>query len=125
MSVRRRRIVDSSLKELSERFRRLAKEQPSDFRERIKTDFASSDLALSELLFVVSTLSAALYNHVAAREDRADVQSCSFCGKMQREVRFLVQGPMSCICEQCVAICAEILDERGIELPEREEAEPG
>ena len=111
--------MDSSLKDLSDRFHRLANEQPSDFRERIQTDLASSDLALPELLFVVGTLSAALHSHVAAREDRADVQSCSFCGKRQREVRFLVQGPMSCICEECVALCAEILDERGIDLPER------
>jgi len=26
---------------------------------------------------------------------------------------FFVQGPMSCICEQCVAVCVEILEERG------------
>ena len=37
--------------------------------------------------------------------------SCSFCGKRQDQVRKLVAGPGVCICDQCVALCVEILAE--------------
>ena len=37
--------------------------------------------------------------------------SCSFCGKRQDQVRKLVAGPGVWICDQCVALCVEILVE--------------
>jgi ribosomal protein L37AE/L43A len=37
--------------------------------------------------------------------------SCSFCGKRQDQVRKLVAGPGVWICDQCVALCVEILAE--------------
>jgi ribosomal protein L37AE/L43A len=37
--------------------------------------------------------------------------SCSFCGKRQDQVRKLVTGPGVWICDQCVALCVEILAE--------------
>jgi ATP-dependent Clp protease ATP-binding subunit ClpX len=36
---------------------------------------------------------------------------CSFCGKWQRQVDTLIAGPGVCICDQCVGLCNEILDE--------------
>lgn len=33
---------------------------------------------------------------------------CSFCGKTQDEVRSLVAGPTVAICDECVALCAEL-----------------
>lgn len=36
---------------------------------------------------------------------------CSFCGKHQNEVKKLVAGPGVYICDECVGLCAEILDE--------------
>ncbi len=36
---------------------------------------------------------------------------CSFCGKHQSEVKKLVAGPGVYICDECVGLCAEILDE--------------
>ena len=37
---------------------------------------------------------------------------CSFCGKGQDQVRKLITGPGGiCICDQCIMICGEILDE--------------
>ena len=37
---------------------------------------------------------------------------CSFCGKTQSEVRKLIAGPNGAyICDECVDICAEIIDE--------------
>lgn len=35
---------------------------------------------------------------------------CSFCGKPDREVEKLVAGPGVQICDQCVALCASIID---------------
>lgn len=37
------------------------------------------------------------------------VPRCSFCGKPQDEVRKLVAGPSINICDECVAVCNEIL----------------
>ncbi len=37
--------------------------------------------------------------------------SCSFCGKTQHEVTKLVAGPEVYICDECVAICAQVLRE--------------
>ncbi len=36
---------------------------------------------------------------------------CSFCNKPQAEVRQLIAGPTSFICDQCVGICVDILKE--------------
>lgn len=36
---------------------------------------------------------------------------CSFCGKTQDQVKKLIAGPDVCICDECVDLCNEILDE--------------
>ena len=36
---------------------------------------------------------------------------CSFCGKMQDQVRKLVAGPGVYICDECIELCNEILEE--------------
>ncbi|MEA4852803.1 MAG: ATP-dependent Clp protease ATP-binding subunit ClpX [Christensenella sp.] len=36
---------------------------------------------------------------------------CSFCGKPQEEVRRLIAGPGVFICDECVELCREIIDE--------------
>ena len=36
---------------------------------------------------------------------------CSFCGKSQDQVRKLIAGPGVYICDDCVDICTEIIDE--------------
>ncbi len=38
-----------------------------------------------------------------------DLLRCSFCGKSQREVEQLVNGPNVRICNNCVDICNEII----------------
>jgi hypothetical protein len=35
---------------------------------------------------------------------------CSFCGKSRHEVQKLVAGPNVLICDACVAICVDVLD---------------
>ncbi|MGQ9516875.1 MAG: ATP-dependent Clp protease ATP-binding subunit ClpX, partial [Anaerolineae bacterium] len=42
----------------------------------------------------------------------ATLQRCSFCGRSQEEVHRLIAGPDNVfICDECVALCQEILDE--------------
>lgn len=36
---------------------------------------------------------------------------CSFCGKGQSEVKKLIAGPMVYICDECVGLCNEIIEE--------------
>jgi ATP-dependent Clp protease ATP-binding subunit ClpX len=36
---------------------------------------------------------------------------CSFCGKSEEQVRKLIAGPQVYICDECVNLCKEILDE--------------
>lgn len=40
---------------------------------------------------------------------------CSFCGKSQEQVRKLIAGPGVYICDECVDLCNEILDEELVE----------
>jgi ClpX C4-type zinc finger protein len=39
---------------------------------------------------------------------------CSFCGKSQHDVRALIAGPTVFICDECVGICDDILEDREI-----------
>src|SRR5436305_13473528 len=36
---------------------------------------------------------------------------CSFCGKSQRQVKKLIAGPGVYICDECIDLCHEIIDE--------------
>jgi ATP-dependent Clp protease ATP-binding subunit ClpX len=42
---------------------------------------------------------------------------CSFCGKSQEQVRKLIAGPGVYICDECVDLCNEILDEELFNAP--------
>src|SRR3977135_347290 len=45
------------------------------------------------------------------REDRRRSTRCSFCGKGQDQVRKLVAGPGVFICDQCIDLCQEVLED--------------
>lgn len=45
---------------------------------------------------------------------------CSFCGKTQDQVKKLIAGPEVYICDECVELCNEILDEEFFEGKEKE-----
>src|SRR3989339_895802 len=36
---------------------------------------------------------------------------CSFCGKNQKEVTKLIAGPAVYICDECIQLCSEIIEE--------------
>ena len=45
-----------------------------------------------------------------------DQVRCSFCNKTQNQVRKLIAGPNGAyICDECVDICAEIIEEENLE----------
>ncbi len=43
--------------------------------------------------------------------DPSDQLQCSFCGKSQSQVRKLIAGPGVYICDECIELCNEIIDE--------------
>jgi endopeptidase Clp ATP-binding regulatory subunit ClpX/ATP-dependent Clp endopeptidase proteolytic subunit ClpP len=50
-------------------------------------------------------------NHEAIMSKYDSYLKCSFCGKSQEQVRKLIAGPGVYICDECVELCNEILDE--------------
>ena len=46
---------------------------------------------------------------------------CSFCGKAQDQVAKLIAGPGAYICNECIELCNEIMDDEDVDLPEEEE----
>lgn len=46
-----------------------------------------------------------------ANDERINRPVCSFCGKPQEQVRRLVAGPGVFICDECVELCREIIEE--------------
>ncbi len=46
-----------------------------------------------------------------AKKNDEQALRCSFCGKVQDEVKKLIAGPMVYICDECVGLCNEIIDE--------------
>lgn len=47
---------------------------------------------------------------MSKQDDRRTVK-CSFCGKSQEKVRKLIAGPGVFICDECIGICSNILEE--------------
>ncbi len=49
-----------------------------------------------------------------------DKLKCSFCGKTQDQVKKLIAGPEVYICDECVELCNEILDEEFFDQKDKE-----
>lgn len=45
------------------------------------------------------------------KDDESDQFFCSFCGKNQKEVKKLIAGPSVYICNECVRLCDEIIED--------------
>ena len=43
--------------------------------------------------------------------DGSDLLKCSFCGKSQKQVKKLIAGPGVYICDECIDLCNEIIEE--------------
>jgi ATP-dependent Clp protease ATP-binding subunit ClpX len=50
-------------------------------------------------------------NRVARIGDGGDLLKCSFCGKSQKQVKKLIAGPGVYICDECIDLCNEIIEE--------------
>ncbi|MBW0253929.1 MULTISPECIES: ATP-dependent Clp protease ATP-binding subunit ClpX [unclassified Cellulomonas] len=50
--------------------------------------------------------------------DGADLLKCSFCGKSQKQVKKLIAGPGVYICDECIELCNEIMEEERAEATE-------
>lgn len=46
--------------------------------------------------------------------DKNEKLFCSFCGKSQKEVKKLIAGPAVYICDECIQLCSEIIEEDGL-----------
>jgi ATP-dependent Clp protease ATP-binding subunit ClpX len=60
---------------------------------------------------------------VARIGESADLLKCSFCGKSQKQVQQLIAGPGVYICDECVELCNEIIEERLAEAGEESSSE--
>jgi ATP-dependent protease Clp ATPase subunit len=54
---------------------------------------------------------------------RSNPPTCSFCDKSKLQVKKLIAGPRADICEECVDICCEILEEEGIIDPRQQDVQ--
>jgi len=48
---------------------------------------------------------------VAKFSDTGELLKCSFCGKSQKQVKKLIAGPGVYICDECIELCNEIIEE--------------
>ncbi len=48
---------------------------------------------------------------MAKKDDTNDQFFCSFCGKNQKEVQKLIAGPSVYICNECIKLCGEIIED--------------
>jgi ATP-dependent Clp protease ATP-binding subunit ClpX len=55
---------------------------------------------------------------VAKFGDTGELLKCSFCGKSQKQVRKLIAGPGVYICDECIDLCNEIIEEELTETAE-------
>ncbi|MGH9056902.1 MAG: ClpX C4-type zinc finger protein, partial [Acidimicrobiales bacterium] len=43
--------------------------------------------------------------------ESSDLVKCSFCGKTQKQVKKLIAGPGVYICDECIDLCNDIIEE--------------
>ena len=48
---------------------------------------------------------------MTGKNDETNKLRCSFCGKTQDQVKKLIAGPNVYICDECIDLCADIIDE--------------
>ncbi len=48
---------------------------------------------------------------MSSKDDQSSQLTCSFCGKSQDEVKKLIAGPTVYICDECIELCNDIIDE--------------
>ncbi|QNE90037.1 ATP-dependent Clp protease ATP-binding subunit ClpX [Corynebacterium incognita] len=59
---------------------------------------------------------------MAHMQESADLLKCSFCGKSQKQVKKLIAGGGVYICDECIELCNEIIEEELLNTKNEEEA---
>jgi len=67
--------------------------------------------AFEQLAKAAREVAKQLENDDGQRELSSELARCAFCGKRARDVRKIITGPTSAICDECVDLCVEVLDE--------------
>lgn len=57
------------------------------------------------------------------KHDKGEMR-CSFCGKPQSAVRRLIAGPGVYICDECIAMCHDLMKESGLDREDEETRQP-
>ena len=52
-----------------------------------------------------------LISLIDEQDTSTEILKCSFCGKSQKQVKKLIAGPGIYICDECVELCNDIIDE--------------
>ena len=52
---------------------------------------------------------------MANKESSSDPLNCRFCGKSQKQVIKLIAGPGVYICDECIELFVEIIEEEKVE----------
>ena len=55
------------------------------------------------------------------QKNQERIVKCSFCGKPQEVVKKIIAGPGVYICDECIALCQDIIDEELFDVPEKSE----
>jgi hypothetical protein len=76
---------------------------------------------LSAKIDAAQPRSGAAARHSAPTPTPQAVLYCSFCGKSQHEAKALVAGPHVFICDECIDVCSDIIDEQLLRLVEGDE----
>ncbi|MDR3069492.1 MAG: ATP-dependent Clp protease ATP-binding subunit ClpX [Propionibacteriaceae bacterium] len=61
---------------------------------------------------------------MARIQESSELLKCSFCGKSQKQVKKLIAGPGVYVCDECIDLCNEILEEEFADLSEGEGFSP-
>ncbi|WP_027019100.1 ATP-dependent Clp protease ATP-binding subunit ClpX [Corynebacterium sputi] len=62
---------------------------------------------------------------MARMQESSDLLKCSFCGKSQKQVKKLIAGPGVYICNECIELCNEIIEEELAGVPAEATGEEG
>jgi len=79
---------------------------------------SASEQTLGRLTFATRTPPRGRDIPVARIGDGGDLLKCSFCGKSQKQVKKLIAGPGVYICDECIDLCNEIIEEELAEASE-------
>ena len=55
--------------------------------------------------------------------NKEKIVACSFCGKDSTQVERIIIGPGVNICNECVSLCCELLEDEGLLEPQRDTAQ--